>query len=87
MPVTDSKEVNLRQPLNIRLQDVRILVNLIRVIWMKADSRGEGELSNAVLPFLVNAPLRGVVALLVLLRRRIVTLQLRGRRRPARWIV
>lgn len=87
--VADPEQMHLRQALDVGLQDVCVLVHLIRVVRMETDSGGESKLPDAVLAFLVGRFLRrGVMALAFL---RLVALQLCRRRScrtcPTGWIV
>lgn len=56
--VADAEKMHLRQPLDVGLEDVGVLVHLVRVVRVEADASGEGELPDAVLAFLVGLLLR-----------------------------
>ena len=47
--IADAEQVHLGQPLQVWLQDVRILVNFTRVVGMETDSSRERKFSNTVL--------------------------------------
>lgn len=77
MTIAHSEEVDLWQALDIRLQNVRILIDLVRIVWMITDSGCKCKLPDTVFALLVHAFLCNVVVVFVLLWRWVVTLQLR----------
>ena len=76
MAVADPEEVDLRQALNVWLEDVGILIDLVRVVGVIADPCGKCKLPDTVLAFFEGRLLRWLVALGFLL---LVSFQLRGR--------
>lgn len=47
--IAHTKKMDLRQLLYIWLQNIRILIDLVRIVRVVANARGEGKLPNTVL--------------------------------------
>lgn len=72
--IANSEQMHLGQTLDVGLQNVSVLVDFVWVVGMKAYPCGEGELPDAVLPFLLGQFLGGLLCLGLL---KLVGLQLR----------